>query len=293
MTKPQVAIIILNWNGREDTLAALESLGKITTAYFSPQVYVVDNHSTDGSVESIKSKFPNVELIVNDANLGFSGGNNVGIKKALEKNADFVMLLNSDTVVTPNFIDELIKFINSHKDAGIVGPVLKFKKGFEIFYDLGGQLNFLIGRTTHRQVSLLSQELPREVSYLSGACLLIKKEVFDKIGLLNPDYFFGFEDVEFALEAKRHGFKIYIIPNSLIEHKISGSIGATSTLKIYYLLRNNLMFVSRQIPFPNTVFSYLYLLILSVKIVINSTRNLSAVKDAWGDFLRGKVGKKA
>lgn len=290
--KLTVGIVILNWNGKEDTLKCLESLTKVTKQEYLSEVYVVDNGSSDNSVAVIKAKFPHVDLIANGENLGYSAGNNVGITKALARGADYILLLNNDTVVTVRFLDELVKFSKNHKQSGIVGPVLKFKKGFEVFYDLGGRLNKFFGRTSHVQVSLLTAELPREADYLSGACLLIKKEVFTAVGLLEPTYFFGFEDVELCLKARQKGFKIYSVPTSLVEHSISGSIGATSPLKIYYLLRNNLLFVYRNFAAPNTIFSYLYLAALSAKMFINSTRNLAPIKDAWWDFVRGKSGAK-
>lgn len=291
--KVEVGIIILNWNGMQDSLKCLESLTKITKEEFDSEIYVIDNDSSDNSVQAIKNKFPNVDLLVNSENLGYSGGNNVGINKALGRGVDYILLLNNDTIVAPTFLDELVKFSKNHKEVGIIGPVLKFKKGFEVFYDLGGKINKFIGRTSHNKVSLLTGELPREADYLSGACLLIKKQVFATLGVLEPSYFFGFEDVELCLKAREKGFKIYIVPTALVEHLISSSIGATSPLKTYYLLRNNLLFVYRNFSLPFTISSYLYLAVLSVKIFINSPRNLNSLKDAWWDFLRGKTGKKS
>lgn len=292
MSKPKVGIVVLNFNGKSDTLDCLASLEKLTGKEAEVIIYVVDNNSHDKSVEEIREKFPKIEVIANSENLGFSGGNNVGIKKALEKGAAWVLLLNNDTIVEPDFLDELVKFGQSHSKAGILGPTLKFKKGFEVFYDLGGKINPYFGRTTHKTVSLLADLLPQKVDYLSGACLLVRKEVLNKIGMLEEAYFFGFEDVEFCLEAKKAGYSVYNVPTALVEHKISGSVGQTSPLKIYYLLRNNLRFFYRNLIFPRNLLGYLYLLILSGKILTNSPRYLVALSQAWTDFFRGRFGKK-
>src|SRR3989344_1614119 len=111
----------------------------------------------------------------------------------------------------------MVKFALTNKKAGIIGPVLRFKRGFEVFYDLGGSLNPLIGRTSHRTVSLLTGELPHRVDYVSGACMLIKRSVLDKVGLLDEPYFFGFEDVEFCLQARKNGFDVFNVPTAIVE----------------------------------------------------------------------------
>lgn len=292
MAKIKVGVVVLNFNGRSDTLDCLASLEKLTNKEADPTVFVVDNNSHDKSVEEIREKFPKIEVIANSVNLGFSGGNNVGIKKALQTKADFILLLNNDTIVEPNFLDELVKFGRSHPRVGILGPTLKFKRGFEVFYDLGGKINPWFGRTTHKTVSLLADQLPSKVDYLSGACLLIRSAVINKIGMLEEDYFFGFEDVEFCLEARKNGFEIYNVPTSIVEHKISGSVGQTSPLKIYYLLRNNLRFFYRNLILPRNLFGYFYLVVLSAKIVFNSPRYIVPISQAWADFVRGRFGKK-
>lgn len=290
MDKVKVGIIVLNWNGKEKTLSCLKSLEKITTTQAQVQVLVIDNNSTDDSVSQIKKDFPHLELLVNDQNYGYSGGNNVGIQKLLNKDTDWVLLLNNDTVVEPDFLDNLLKFATSRDKIGIVGPMLKFKRGFEVFYDLGGSVNPLFGRTSHREVSLVSNEPPRRADYVSGACMLIHRSVFDKIGLLDEDYFFGFEDVDFCLTAQENGFEVYCVPTSLVEHQISASFGQTSPLKIYYMVRNNLRFVYKKFIFPKNIIGYFYILVLSFKIFLNSARFYQAIIHAWLDFLRGKFG---
>lgn len=292
MTKPAVAIIILNYNGKRDSIDCLESLGRMSNRNFNFEIMLVDNGSVDKSVEIISNKYPMVSLIENHDNIGFSAGNNIGIKKALENGADLILLLNNDTIVHKDFLDELVVFAAANKKAGILGPALKFKKGFEVFYDLGGKLNSVFGRTTHQTVSLISGELPRRVDYVSGACMLIKSEVTRKIGLLDEPYFFGFEDVEYCYLARKNGFEVYNVPSSVVEHKVSASLGHNSPLKIYYLLRSNLRFIARQILFPKNLFGYLYLIVLSLKMFFNSPRYAISIMQAWVDFLRGNFGRK-
>lgn len=291
MAKEKVAIIILNWNGKADTIECLNSLARIDTNKTDPWIIVVDNHSHDNSVNIFKEKFPGVTVIANNENLGFSGGNNVGIKLALEKKYDYILLLNNDTVVANDFLDALVTFSQSEKKAGIIAPVLKFKKGFEVFYDFGGVLNPIFGRAYHRQQSLLTDTTPKKTDYVSGACMLIKREVLEKIGLLDEAYFFGFEDVDFCLTTREAGYFVYLVPQALVEHKISASLG-NSPLKIYYLLRNNLRFIKQKFVFPWTLTSYLYGLVLGAKMIVNQPRYFSVVGMAWWDFLRGKTGEK-
>jgi GT2 family glycosyltransferase len=290
--KEQVLIIILNWNGRDDTLQCLGSLSKMENKVAEPTVVLVDNHSTDDSVVLIKQKYGWVDLIVNDDNLGFPAGNNVAIRKYLDKDYDWFLLLNNDTTITPDFLDKMVQFGRHETEAGIIGATQMLRRGYEVYYEVGGLINMMVGRTTPRETRLLADQKPQKVHYVSGACMLIKKVVFQKIGLLDEPYFFGFEDIDFCLEARRAGFEVYCLPEAVIEHKGSASIGQRSPLKIYYDLRNNLRFINRQILFPRNLLAYFYALLLSGKIVLNNKRNYKPVYSAWMDFFSGKFGRK-
>lgn len=287
----KVYIIVLNWNGKDDTLNCLHSLHNLRMDKGEAKILVIDNASTDGSLEAIKKQYKEVEILENEANLGFAAANNLGIDYALKKGADCVLLLNNDTRVDPNFFFELAKFTSTNREAGIIGPILKFKKGFEIYYDLGGEVNFF-GRAFHNSSGLLLLKEPKKVDYVSGAAMMVRKEVFEKIGKLEEKYFFGWEDVDFCFRAKEKGFETWLVPTAIVEHKIGGTIKSESVEKIYYNLRNNLLFI--KIHFegrPSLFLAYFYAATLSIKIAFNNSKYLKAIYRSWSDFLRNKFGK--
>jgi len=251
----KVFIIIVNFNNRRDILKCLDSL-----KYENAKIVVVDNKSSDSSIEAIKSKFKQVKILENERNIGFAAASNKGIRYALRKKADYVLLLNPDTIVEKNLLPVLLK-----KRAGIISPVIKFKRKGEWVYDFGGRVNFLIGRTTHLENNNLNAHLS-PVDYVSGCCMFIRRKVFEKIGLLNERYFLFFEDADFCLRAKKAGFKIALESKSVILHKLSEG-KAKSLGQTYHLLLSNFIFINKWIPIYNRPFAYLYLLALGLKML--------------------------
>ncbi|MHA1380620.1 MAG: glycosyltransferase family 2 protein [Candidatus Helarchaeota archaeon] len=224
MNHPKVSIIILNWNGLKDTVECLESLKKIT--YPNYEVIVVDNDS-DGDDASVLEKKYNgyIEVIRNKENLGFSGGNNVAIRKVLKTGeSEYVLLLNNDTVVEPSFLDELIKIAESNLKIGIIGPKIlnpnnslqvscwKYHSYFNVF-NVSFFHNFFGNFYTYRNV-----KNPKEVDVVSGACILFKKKVLEKIGLLDKNIFLYSEETDICYRAKKAGYKIIYYPNCSIIH---------------------------------------------------------------------------
>ena len=254
-------IIIINFNNQRDINFCLQSLIK---TYSKINIIIVDNNSTDKSVGEIKKikNIKHIKIIRNKRNLGFAGGCNVGIKYALNQGAESILLLNPDTVVKRGFLEPLL--VNK---ADIVGPIIKFKRKGQWVYDFGGKVNFCLGRTKHSE-SLKPGAHFSQPDYLSGCCLLIKKKVFEKIGLLNEKYFLFFEDADFCLRAKKAGFKIALEPKSTVIHKLSE--GKEKTPRHYYhLIRSNLIFINYWVPFYFRPIAYLYLLALSFKMLLN------------------------
>ncbi len=258
-------IIILNYNGGEDAVKCLESLDATQILKQSTPI-IIDNASEDNSVELIQNKFPKIKIICNKKNLGFAGGNNVGIKYALKNQADYILLLNTDTQAQKNFLGTLINHLESDKFHGIVAPAIEFKIDNQTFFDLGGEINWFIGRTTHNDVKKIpSWKEPLKVEFVTGACMLIKKEVFEKIGLLDERFFMFFEDADFCLRARKAGYSTWAVPEAQIYHKLSASVNKTPK-KYQYLLKSNLKFINKHL---NTIFKpigYLYLLLLALKI---------------------------
>src|SRR3990170_4180108 len=173
---PNVVFVILNWNQGEITAECLESLQALT--YPNYGVVVVDNGSTDGSQKIISSRFPNITLIENGINLGFSEGNNVGIKYALLQCADYVLLLNNDTVVSPDFLNELVEVAESDPRIGVTTPKIYYFGG-KCIWCAGAHIDWRSGKTFRLRAEeidgLMEEEIPCEVNFVSACCMLVKR----------------------------------------------------------------------------------------------------------------------
>lgn len=249
---PKVFIIVLNWNGWKDTIECLESLKKVNYSNF--EILAVDNGSTNESTTKIENflnqpPYPQRYKIINlRNNLGFSGGNNAGIKYALENGADYVLLLNNDTTVAPDFLNKLVETGENDARIGIIGPLVYFFYEPQKIWFGGGKINWLKNKATH----LHYQEIDKgnllknfETEYITGCALLIKKEVIEKIGFMAEDYFLYYEDTDWNLKAKKAGYKIILEPQAKIWHKVSASTKEFSSNYVYYNVRNGMLFARR------------------------------------------------
>jgi GT2 family glycosyltransferase len=247
MNLPKAAIIILNWNGYKDTAECLLSLKNLD--YTNHEIIIVDNGSADGSPDRIKKEFPYVALIRNSKNLGFAEGSNAGIRRALKEGAEFVLLLNNDTTVEPDFLKLLAESAAKDDKIGIASPKIMFYHDPEKIWFAGGYYLPLIKKPSHKYFRQLDRGQVKditEVDWVSGCCMLIRKEVFEKIGMLDADYCYSYEDVDFCARAIDKGFKIILAPDSRIYHKYASSFkGIFSPLYTYYRTRNNLLFFKK------------------------------------------------
>ena len=257
---PRVTIVILNWNGWKLTLDCLKSLSTINTKGYELGIVIVDNGSTDESVKmlrestksitsitsttSITSKRINIHLIENKTNDGFAEGNNVAIRQIMsDKQNDYVLLLNNDTIVEKNFLSRLVTVAVSDETVGIVGPKIYYynyggKKN--VIQSAGSRVKLSIGKfpsveTINRPDKQLITK-PTAVDCIIGACLLIKTEVINKIGLLESRYFINFEDTDWCLRAKRAGYSVIYVPEAVVWHKVSQSVNQVKP--VYYYTRN-------------------------------------------------------
>jgi len=299
MNSPKkVHIILLNWNNEEDTLECVKSLEKIS--YNNYEIIIVDNGSEIESVLKIKKQYPEIKIIENEKNLGFAGGNNVGVKYAMKNNADYVLLLNNDTTVEKDFLNKLVEIGESDKKNGLFGSKIYFYSEQNRIWFAGGKVNWLRNKGTHIGLDEIDQNQYnkiKEVDYLTGCCLLIKKEVIEKIGVLEEDYFLYYEDTDFCLRAKNIGYNCVYVPKSKIYHKISRSTKPGSPSYIYYHTRNGLVLAKRNGLLLNKIVLYFYCVFLFLKqiikiIFIPKKRNWAfAVLRGERDFLFGKMGK--
>lgn len=265
----RVAIILVNWNGKEDTLACLASLGKLITQNSKFKSIVVDNGSTDDSVVAIRKKFPNVDVIETGQNLGFAGGNNVGIRMALERGADFVWLLNNDTIVDKYALTTLVDAFGEHR-AGIAGSKIYFSSGREyhkeryrqidrgrVLWYAGGVIDWKNMYASHRGVDEVDKgqyDTMEETPFATGCSMIMRKEVIEAIGLLDEKLFLYFEDVDFCLRAKHRGWLSLYVPKSIVWHVNASSSGSSgSDTHQYYQTRNRLFMGIRYAPIRTKV----------------------------------------
>jgi GT2 family glycosyltransferase len=245
---PRVAVLILNWNGKALTIDCLESLMRVETP--DVELIVVDNGSSDGSVEAIRDRFgERVTLIANGQNLGFAGGNNAGIRYALDAGADFVLLLNNDTVVDPALIDHLLRPFADDPRVGITGPKIYYYTPRDQIWFAGGRIFLARGTSCHigiRQTDSGQYDRRVEIDYVTGCALMASRAVFEKCGLLDPSYVAYYEDADFCMRARRAGFSIVYEPGGRVWHKISASTGGQmSRRKITRKFRSTWKFFGR------------------------------------------------
>ena len=294
---PHVEIIVLNWNGKDDTVECLRSLEKID--YPNKQISMVDNASTDDSVELIKREFPDVSIIENESNLMYAGGNNVGIRGALDKNAEYILIINNDTAVHRDFLKHLMNSALSEEGVGIASPKICYYESMGTIWYAGGFVNFFSGNIYHRGLRKQDTkgfDLTEEVDYATGCCMLIARAVFDEIGLLDEKYHIYTEDVDFSFRTRKAGFKIVYEPRSIIWHKVSSATGGGITpFKIYHKIRSNFRFFKRYanwyhwLTFPVVVFFRAVLFILS-RLMKLEFREIKAVGKGFSDSLSKKDG---
>jgi hypothetical protein len=278
--KPMVSIVILNWNGYNDTIECLASLSQCINENF--EIILVDNDSSDGSIGIIEkwiadavvpnagkkfkivksnsdfindSSFIPVHILVNSENLGFAKGNNTGIALAIEHNAAYTLLLNNDTVVSENFLSVLLNFFENHSEYSVVTPQIRYYDKHNIIWNCGGTLsNF--GSRKYFFNDKPATDLPAKdflrISFITGCALMIKTELIRKIGMLSEDFFFGEEDFEYSLRLRKNKINVACVLRSLIYHKVNSSISRTSEFaigKIYVHYLNRFIDMRNFMPF--------------------------------------------
>lgn len=297
-----VFISLLNFNGLKNTLACLASLKNIKLNNFKLTIVAVNNPSKEEFDLKINSlgEIPLV-VIKNSKNLGFAGGNNIGIEYALENGADYVLILNNDTYVDKDFLVELLKVAEQNSSAGILVPKIYFASGFEfhkdrysqkekgkVFWYGGGEMDWANVIGHHRGVDEVDRgqyNKTEETEIATGCCMLIKKEVLNNVGLFDDKYFLYYEDADLSIRVKKKGFQIVYVPTSIIWHKNAGSAGGSgSVLQDYYITRSRLLFGFRYAPTR----SKLALFRESLSILLRGRR---WQKRGVIDFYLGRMGK--
>lgn len=259
----KVFLVTLNYKNHKDTYELLKSLQKVKTDGFLINVVIVDNYPSDQIKVDLKEfKDLNLHLIYNEKNLGFSGGNNVGIKYSVKNNADYVVIQNNDTLVDPEYIKELIKAAESNDQIGAVVPKIYFAKGYEFHKDryededlgkviwyAGGYIDWENVLGNHKGVDEVDKgqyDKEEDTELATGCCVLIKRKVLDKVSGYDERYFLYYEDADLSQRIQRAGYKLFYAPKAVIWHKNAQSTGGSgSDLQDYFITRNRLLFGMR------------------------------------------------
>ena len=277
----KVTAVVLSWNGKEDTLACLRSLEGEAV-----DVIVVDNASEDGTAEAVTG----VEVIRNERNLGYAGGMNVGIHRALEQGADAVLLLNNDVEIEPGAIEALVAAADG---LGAVCPVIVFAGDPGRIWYSGARYDPRRGYNGRHR----TDEPPgsRETERICGAAVLILREVFEGIGAFDESLFAYVEDADWSLRARREGYRLVVEPQSRVRHKVSASTGGEgSDSALYYSTRNTLAVCERHAPLGALATWRRRAVVLlahsAQALLAGRPRRIGAVLEGWRDFRRGRLG---
>lgn len=290
----RVAIILVNYNGALDTLECIESINRMSYKAF--RIIVVDNSSTDNSLKILTQNKEELafELIALPENMGFSAGNNAGIRKAIESGVQFILLLNNDTIVDTDFLSNLMREAESSVDtSAVTGTIYYASNKSELWY-AAGEFNPLLAKVTQIHRKCKNGKLPEnsiDVSFASGCCLCVPVSIIKRIGLLDESYFMYEEDVDYCHRLIQNSFKIRYVPDATLYHKVSSSTTKTkkiSAITQYYMVRNKFIFINRYYKGFNSIIPYLHSFLMYSYYCIRYGMKPRYVLWAIYDFLRGK-----
>ncbi len=296
MTPTQVAIIVVNWKLKDDTLRCLKSLENLDLPdALSHRVIVVDNGSGDGSAKCIADAYPESELISLSANVGFGAACNKAIRGIMrDGECDYVFLLNNDAFVHPKVLTELVQAAEDHPETGILGPKIYYQDEPRTIWYAGARKRWGVlaavdtgrGQVDHGQFGNL-----REVDYVFGAGMLIRRSVFERIGLFDERFFIYLEDMDFCLRAQEAGFSLLFVPQAHVWHKGAASTAEHNGFRKYHFVRSTIHFAMKHtawtwMPYAATFWA---LVLLRFVVVDLTEGNLSAVRSYWSGLVNGLV----
>ncbi len=263
VASPLVSIVTVNFNGSEDTIEMIDSLTRIT--YANIEIIVVDNHSENDNPRIIKERFPSIVLYESNVNMGFAGGNNLGIMRA---RGDYVLLLNNDTIVDKGFLEPLVAKMQSDQRIGCVSAKLRFYYDRSVIQFAGytpidhrTMRSFAIG---YREKDKGQHDNDKETPYAHGAAMMVSMKVIREIGIMSYVFFLYYEEADWSYRIKNAGYTIWYIHNSLVYHKESISVGKLSASKVYYQNRNRIVFMRRNVEGKDFYLGILYQLAVAI-----------------------------
>jgi GT2 family glycosyltransferase len=290
MNAPLVFVITLNWNRRDDSLACLESLCRLT--YPNVHLLFVDNGSTDGSPQLVAQRFPQVELILNPTNLGFAGGFNVGLRRALQAGADFAFILNNDTMVEPEILGPLVAAAEQ-PDVGITAPAIFYASAPQVVWSTGGgRSRWTLDMTgDHGRNEMITDITDRE--FLSGCAMLLKRAALEQVGLFDERFFVYYEDSDYCLRTRQAGFRLLVVPQARMWHRVStSSNGTDSPEERYWAGRSSVQFYRKHARGAQWLFVVPWRLGSTIKTIVrlvSTGRNAAAwahLRGLWEGLTR-------
>ena len=257
MSRKKVTIVTVNYNHSGATCEMLESL--YACGYPELEVFVVDNASPSDHPEIIKEKFPSVKFIQSKVNLGFAGGNNLALRQST---GEYIYLINNDTIIPPGNIERLVEALDSDPSIGVVSPKIKFHSSPQIIQFAGytdmSKYTFRNKCIGYGEQDNGQHDVMQDTAFAHGAAMMLKREVIDRIGIMNEEYFLYYEELDWCARIRKAGYRIVYVPDTHILHKESLSTGKSSPLQTYYLNRNRTLFIRRNMSGSRKVIGVLY-----------------------------------
>jgi GT2 family glycosyltransferase len=281
-TEPSVAIIVLNYNNYEDTAECIESLREV--AYDNYETIVVDNASSDDSFQRLQAEFEEATFLETEENRGYAAGNNYGIECSLSNGFEYVFVLNNDTIVHEESIAKLIDPMEENDNIGIVGPMLYYYDTNKI-QSFGAKLTIGKARPDpvgHREIDTGQFHSQRRVEHINGAAMMVRSELFNKIGSFDESFGFYTEDLDLCLRARKASYEILVTPDAKVWHKVGSTMNTNSGWSTYYRIRSKFIFNRKHGDSFDKLFFYPYILfhILHTYIVghVISQRNIPKIR---------------
>ncbi|MCX5721246.1 MAG: glycosyltransferase family 2 protein [Nitrospirae bacterium] len=282
MSDPRVCIIILHLDSQAALLACLRSCRAIQ--YKNYEIVIVENGSSVAlDLEVLRDCAGRTPIVIRSpVNLGFSGGNNLGVRAALDREADYVLLLNDDTEVAPEFLNVLVQVGEQDESIGALGPTIYYFDDSKRIWFAGGRFDARLCQVHAPRSGELDEEGQPELiesDWLTGCCLLIKRQAFEKAGLLDERFFLYWEDTDWGLRLHRSGLRTVVVPSAHIWHKVSSSTGGTeSALKAYHKIRSHLLFA--QLHAPHAMFALQWRVLRDIVWLVVKSRQPDRAKKA-------------
>ncbi|WP_309718972.1 glycosyltransferase family 2 protein [Armatimonas sp.] len=290
MSTPRIGIIIVCYNGVVDTRECLESLRNLTYPKFF--TVVVDNASSDNTAEVVRSEFPEVTLIVSPQNTGFTGGNQTGVRVAFDQGAEFIFLLNPDTIVVPDLLECLMKTWEAQPNLGALGPLMLLYDEPEIVWSAGGELDAR-GQVRHL---LQGEPAPTNMVYqpckfVSGCGLLFSRAIFEQVGFFDERFFLYYEESDLCARIRKAGYEIGTAFQARLWHKVSRVTGKDSPLTLYYMRRNQLLYLQKHGTRAGQLAGLLDTFRLLVVWTLKRNPKRTVLLRALRDFQAGRFGR--